>query len=160
MFWASNWFYTYQFNAVNHARFNTRTAGLNNTLYWLSQIIGAFVFGYCLDLARFKRSTRARAAWTILFLLTLTVWGGGYAFALGSTRAHPGKVIDWTAGYGGPVVLYMFYGFYDAAWQTCVYWYVGFLGMKSLLILLRFMGSLTNNARKLANYAGWYKYVC
>lgn len=35
--------------------------------------------------------------------------------------------------------LYMFYGFYDAAWQTCVYW---------------FMGALTNNGRKLANYAG------
>ncbi len=33
----------------------------------------------------------------------------------------------------------MFYGFYDAAWQTCVYW---------------FMGAMTNNGRKLANYAG------
>lgn len=36
----------------------------------------------------------------------------------------------------------MAYGFYDAAWQTCVYW---------------FMGALTNNGRKLANFAGFYK---
>ena len=37
---------------------------------------------------------------------------------------------------------FMFYGFFDAAWQTCVYW---------------FMGALTNNGRKLANFAGFYK---
>jgi hypothetical protein len=33
MFFASNWFYTYQFNDVNLARFNIRTRALNNTLY-------------------------------------------------------------------------------------------------------------------------------
>ena len=36
MFFASNWFYTYQFNRVNHARFNVRTRALNSTLYWLA----------------------------------------------------------------------------------------------------------------------------
>ena len=31
--------------------------------------------------------------------------------------------MDWsTRGYVGPMFLYIFYGFYDAAWQTCVYW--------------------------------------
>ena len=30
MFFASNWFYTYQFNDVNGLKFNTRTAALNN----------------------------------------------------------------------------------------------------------------------------------
>jgi hypothetical protein len=45
MFFASNWFYTYQFNDVNYARFNVRTRALNNTLYWLAQILGAGVFG-------------------------------------------------------------------------------------------------------------------
>ena len=40
--------------------------------------------------------------------------------------------------------LYIFYGFFDAVWQTSVYW---------------FMGSLTNNGRKLANFAGFYKCV-
>jgi len=51
--------------------------------------------------------------------------------------------MDFTdRGYVGPMFLYMFYGFFDAAWQTSVYW---------------FMGALTNNSRKLANFAGFYK---
>jgi len=50
---------------------------------------------------------------------------------------------DWTShGYIGPMFLFMFYGVFDAAWQTSVYW---------------FIGSLTNNSRKIANFAGFYK---
>ncbi|KAK5170754.1 hypothetical protein LTR04_004078 [Oleoguttula sp. CCFEE 6159] len=156
MFFASNWFYTYQFNDVNLAQFNTRTRALNNTLYWFSQIVGAFVFGYALDIKSVRRSMRAKIAWVTLFLITMAVWGGGYAFQKRYTReqVHAGDAtpkdtsddyvkMDWTtSGYVGPMFLFMFYGFYDAAWQTCVYW---------------FMGALTNNGRKLANFAGFYK---
>lgn len=146
MFFASNWFYTYQFNEVNSAYFNTRTKALNNTLYWTMQIFGAAIFGFALDLP-FRRTMRAKVGWAVLFILTMCIWGGGYAFQTTYTReettaaSYTGK--DWTdSGYIGPMFLYMFYGFYDAAWQTCVYW---------------FMGALTNNGRKLANYAGFYK---
>lgn len=147
MFFASNWFYTYQFNDVNLAQFNTRTRALNNTIYWSAQIVGALVFGYALDATHFRRTTRAKAAWVALFVLTFAIWGGGYAFQLHYTRAEVNAddylKIDWTYGsYIGPMFLYMFYGFYDAAWQTCVYW---------------FMGSMSNNSRKLANFAGFYK---
>ncbi|GKU06038.1 hypothetical protein FLAG1_09647 [Fusarium langsethiae] len=44
--------------------------------------------------------------------------------------------------YAGPLVLYIFYGFYDAAWQATVYW---------------FMGALSNSGRRCANYIGFYK---
>ncbi|GAB7348860.1 hypothetical protein MBLNU459_g7563t1 [Dothideomycetes sp. NU459] len=147
MFFASNWFYTYQFNAMNGAYFNTRTKALNNVLYWGSQILGAFIFGFGLDYVKVRRTVRAKAAWAILFVLTMVIWGGGYDFQTGYTRASASAdsfvAKDWTdSGYVGPMFLYMFYGFYDAAWQTCVYW---------------FMGSLTNNGRKLANFAGFYK---
>jgi len=155
MFFASNWFYAYQFNGVNGARFNTRTKALNNTLYYIMQIVGAFVFGYALDHPGIRRTIRARAAWVALMLLTFAIWGGGFAFQKGYTRADLGSddkknpippsvtIYDWhTHGYVGPMFLYMFYGFFDAAWQTTVYWY---------------MGALTNNARKLANFAGFYK---
>ncbi|KAF2767620.1 MFS general substrate transporter [Teratosphaeria nubilosa] len=147
MFFASNWFYTYQFNDVNLAKFNTRTRALNNTLYWTSQIVGATVFGYALDFPGTRRRTRAIGAWVALFVLTFAIWGGGYAFQKQYTRASVSEdsfvAADWTtSGYVGPMFLYMFYGFYDAAWQTCVYW---------------FMGALTNNSRKLANFAGFYK---
>lgn len=80
MFWSSNWFYTYQFNDVNGPYFSTRTSALNNVLYWLMQILGAFVFGYSLDSQRYSRPTKAKFAWVALFVLTMVIWGGGFAF--------------------------------------------------------------------------------
>ncbi|KAI7191530.1 hypothetical protein D0869_15408 [Hortaea werneckii] len=148
MFFSSNWFYTYQFNDVNLAQFNTRTRALNSTLYWSAQIIGAIVFGFSLDFHKLRRTIRAKIAWTALLVLTMAVWGGGYAFQLRYTRAEATQEdyvkMDWTDGrkYIGPMFLYIFYGFFDAAWQTTVYW---------------FMGAMTNNSRKLANFAGFYK---
>ena len=127
MFFASNWFYTYQFNDVNLAQFNTRTRALNSTLYWLAQMFGALIFGFALDFPNIRRTTRAKAAWAVMFVLTFAVWGGGYVFQRRYTREdtaseeHVG--FDWTSrGYVGPMFLYISYGVYDAAWQTCVYW--------------------------------------
>ena len=67
----------------------------------------------------------------------MAIWGGGYAFQKTYTRSSvlsdptkgitpaPGVIIDFKdSGYIGPMFLYIFYGFYDAAWQTCVYWQV------------------------------------
>lgn len=156
MFFASNWFYTYHFNGVNLAEFNTRTRSLNSVLYWLAQIWGAMVFGFFLDLKSVRRTVRAKACWVALFVLTFAIWGGGYAFQKGYTRAEVNRgadtpddpsddyqKLDWTSsGFIGPMFLMIFYGFYDAAWQCSVYW---------------FMGAMTNNSRKLANYSGFYK---
>ncbi|PWY71474.1 MFS general substrate transporter [Aspergillus heteromorphus CBS 117.55] len=143
MFLASNWFSAYQFNSVNGAYFNIRTRALNNLLYWLMQMVGAFVFGQLLDVKFLSRPSRAKLGLILLFIITMGVWGGGYAFQTGYTRATVQADTDWTtSGFVGPMFLYMFYGFYDAAFQTCAYW---------------FMGSLTNNGRKLANFAGFYK---
>lgn len=128
MFFASNWFYTYQFQDVNLARFNTRTRALNSTLYWLAQMFGAFIFGFALDFPNVRRTTRAKAAWVVMFVLTFAIWGGGYVFQLKYTRkdTNPDVVhfqYDWNSNsYVGPMFLYISYGFYDAAWQTCVYW--------------------------------------
>lgn len=122
MFFVSNWFYTYQTNAVNLARFNVRTRSLNSTLYWASQIVAALVFGYVLDLKSFRRTTKAKAALAALFVLTMTIWGGGYAWQKQYTRAETdAKAVDagyvksdWTSsGYIGPMFLYIFYGFFD-----------------------------------------------
>jgi hypothetical protein len=126
MFLASNWFYTYHFQDVNAAYFNIRTRALNNTLYWTCQIIGAYVLGYSLDL-NIRRSTRAKAAWAFVFVITMAIWGGGYAFQKRYTRAEVSvktyKKMDFKdSGYVGPMFLYMFYGMYDAMWQTFVYW--------------------------------------
>jgi hypothetical protein len=133
MFLASNWFYAYHFNNINGVYFNTRTRALNSVLYYLMQIVGAFVFGYALDTTKFSRRTRAKGALVALFVLIMAIWGGGYAFARQYNR-HEAEAVDADgnslfpakdfadSGYIGPMFLYMFYGFIDAAWQTSVYW--------------------------------------
>ncbi|KAF3482608.1 DUF895 domain membrane protein [Arthroderma uncinatum] len=149
LFWSSNWFTAYQFNAINGVYFSTRTKSLNSVLYWTSQIIGAGIFGTALDSGLIRRSLRAKINLAVMFTLTMAIWGGGYAFAKGYTRlsvdpklsGYKGK--DWSdSGYIGPMFLFMFYGFYDAAFQASAYWY---------------MGALSNSGRKTANYVGFYK---
>ncbi|KAJ9149227.1 Major facilitator superfamily transporter [Pleurostoma richardsiae] len=152
MFFVSNIFTTYQTNDMNGSHFNVRTRALNNLIYWLAQIVGALVFGYSLDSKRFRRSIRAKVSFGALFVLTFVIWGGGWAWqkqqatrSVVEDKDHPYPTIDWTDGgklYGGPLVLYFFYGAYDASWQTCIYWY---------------MGALSNSGRKAANMAGFYK---
>jgi Major Facilitator Superfamily len=123
MFLASNWFTAYQFNAVNGFYFNIRTRSLNSLLYWLCQMIGAFVFGRLLDLKFLRRTVRAKLNLGLLFVLTMGIWGGGYAFQRKYDRNSMKPDMDWsTPGYVGPMFLYMFYGFYDASFQTCTYW--------------------------------------
>jgi MFS family permease len=127
MFLASNWFYAYHFTEVNGAYFTTRTRALNGVVYYLMQIVGAYVFGFALDLKGVRRTTRAKASWVALFALMMIVWGLGYKFQLTYDRAwaenENSVKKDWAdPGFAGPFVLYMFYGFSDAAWQTCVYW--------------------------------------
>lgn len=132
MFFSSNWFYVYQQNSVNGAHFNTRTKALNSLLYFLAQIIAAAIWGVLLDIQKVRRSVRAKLTWVVLLVLTFAIWGGGYAFEKTYTREtvdtklNPDWVpTDWqTPGYVGPMFLYLFYGFYDAAWQASIYWYV------------------------------------
>jgi len=150
MFWASNWFYTYQPNAVNGARHSTRTKALNSCLYWLAQIIGALFLGYLLDIEKVSRSMRAKIVWAFLVIMTMVIWGGGYALAKTYDRdtvdvkKNPSwKPIDWQdSNYIGGMFLYIFYGFYDSLWQASVYW---------------FMGALSNSGRRSANFVGFYK---
>lgn len=146
LFWSSNTFYTYQLNIMNGVYFTTRARALNNVLYWSAQIIGALLWGYCLDFPKIRRSLRAKIAFGVLTALTFGIWGGGWAWQKdqplrGETEGHE---IDWTDGskFLAPMFLYFFYGFYDAVWQTSIYWY---------------MGALSNSGRKSANYAGLYK---
>ncbi|KAK7218999.1 hypothetical protein V2G26_007002 [Clonostachys chloroleuca] len=146
MFLASNWFYTYQFNDFNLARFNLRTRSLNSLLYWFSQILGAWVWGTLMDMTFLSRRTRARAGLVGLFAITMGLWGGGYSFQTTYDRASaavPSSKLDWTSdNYGGLCVLYIFYGIFDSVWQTYTYW---------------ILGAISNNSRKLAILAGFYK---
>jgi hypothetical protein len=127
MFFASTWSYTYVFNDVNAVRFNTRTRALNNTLYYMMEMVGALLFGYALDRLWVRRATRAKILWSVVMSLNMAVWTSSYVFQKDHTRAGVSaiafSILDWKdSGYNGPMFLYMFYGFCDAAWQTSVYW--------------------------------------
>ncbi|TQS37831.1 hypothetical protein Golomagni_01682 [Golovinomyces magnicellulatus] len=147
MFWSSNWFYTYQQNGINAAHFSTRAKALNSLLYYFAQILAAFFLGYCLDSDYKSRIWRGRVNLVFMFSLTCFLWGVGYVWQRTYTRetvSDPSfSPTDWTnAKYGGPLLLYMCYGAYDALWQASVYWY---------------MGALSNSGRRTANYIGFYK---
>jgi hypothetical protein len=176
-FWASNYFYTYQQNAYNLYMFNTRSRSFTDLWYWLAQIIGALFFGWFLDNKRMSRRNRAIAGWVLLFLIVNAVvcysftfppppslslpslsqtlilhqWGGGLkAQLLGISRApNAESATTWYRGmdifdrdFTWYCLLYLFYGFLDSVWQTYAYW---------------LMGALSNDPRKLAYFAGFYK---
>lgn len=166
-FWASNFFYTYQLNCYQLFMFNTRTRSFTGLWYWLAQIVGAIAFGWFLDLNRLNRRNRAIAGWGVLFLIVNAVvsvpvhtsrsgvgnrfqWGGGLKPELGMSRPPNAAVAaKWYRGmdiYDKDFIWYCllmaFYGFLDAAWQTYAYW---------------LMGALSNDPRKLAYFAGFYK---
>jgi MFS family permease len=153
MFFSSNIFYTYQTNNMNGAHFNIRTRALNNLLYWLAQILAATILGFAMDYGKLRRTTRAKILFGVISVLTMVIWGGGWEWqrrqvSRSVTETDEYKlngVVDWTDGgelYIGPMFLYFFYGFYDAIWQTGLYWY---------------MGAISNSGRKTANLAGFYK---
>ncbi|KAF9401959.1 hypothetical protein BGZ94_005035 [Podila epigama] len=144
MFLSSNWFYSYQFSSVNGFYFSTRTQSLNNVLYWLSQIIGSWSFARILDYEGVNRRTRSFWGLAIITVSFVATWVGGIFFQKTYTLADKGIKMDYTSGssYVGPLILYIFYGLNDAAWQTYCYW---------------LMGALSNDVTVLSRYAGFYK---
>ncbi|TFY66703.1 hypothetical protein EVG20_g4384 [Dentipellis fragilis] len=130
MFFASNWFYTWQFNDFNGALFNIRARSLNNVLYWMSQIIGSLAMGFFLDRPYFKRRT-----WAYFYQKQ-------YTRASIPDNAHKLDIYD--KAYIGRVFLYIACGILDAMWQTTTYW---------------MMGAMSNDPAKLAYFTGFYKSI-
>ncbi|KAI1111331.1 putative MFS transporter [Nemania sp. NC0429] len=130
LFYSANVFYSYQQNEVNGRTFNIRTRSLNGALYWIAQMLGGLIIGLVLDMPWFSRGIRARIGWLILIVTGLVIWGGGYAFQLWENRrlaAGHVQDIDYLEGNlsAGPIILYIFYGGYDALWQGFAYWLIG-----------------------------------
>jgi len=130
--------------------FNTRSRAFSGLWYWLAQIVGSLIFGWFLDNPFMTRRRRAIAGWALLFVLVLSIWGGGLKAELGISRPpDQAQAASWFRGmdihdtdFTWYCLLYAFYGVLDAAWQTYAYW---------------IMGALSNDPRKLAYFAGFYK---
>ncbi|XP_071725242.1 UNC93-like protein 1 [Rutidosis leptorrhynchoides] len=146
--WASNFFYSYQFNNVNGAIFNLRTRGLNNVFYWGAQMIGSIGIGYVLDFSFKSRRMRGFVGIGVVALLGTGIWAGGLANQLTYSRHDvPDVKLDFKesgSDFAGPFVLYFSYGLLDAMFQSMVYWVIG---------------ALADDSEILARYSGFYKGV-
>lgn len=150
MFFASNWFYTWQFNVYNGYMFDIKARSLNNLLYWISQIIGSIFMGFILDQKTIRRRVRAYVGWGVLFFAVWAVHIWGYFYQREFERPPVGgpdefvKISIETPGYAAKIVLYFFFGAVDAMWQITAYW---------------LMGAMSNDPGKLAHFAGLYKSI-
>ncbi|KAF9574106.1 hypothetical protein EC968_007358 [Mortierella alpina] len=162
LFFASNWFYTYQFTAVNAFNFSTRSRLMNSMFYWLAQIFASVVYGAVLDHTKWTRQTRARYGLILLTVVLIATWVGGAIFqtTFGPKNAvfdeklglyvknakdfHAIDLVHHTGEYIGPFFLYFCYGIADAMYQGYSYW---------------LMGALTNDTNQAARYAGFYKFM-
>ncbi|KAI1790501.1 MFS general substrate transporter [Ganoderma leucocontextum] len=143
MFFASNWFYTWQFNDYNGALFTIRARALNNLIYWLSQIVGSVSIGFLLDQRGLSRRFRAFSGWIVLMIMVFVVHTWAYFYQKGYTRETIAHKIDiHEKAYPSHLWLYIACGLLDSMWQTTAYW---------------FMGAMSNDPAKLANFSGFYK---
>jgi MFS family permease len=147
MFFASNWFYTWQFNGFNGALFNIRTRSLNSMLYWSSQVVGSILIGLLLDFKKLSRRNRAFAGWAVLFVMVFVCHGWAYHYQKQYSResiasGETQKIDFLDAPYVGRVFLYIGFGILDAQWQSTTYW---------------LMGAMSNDPAKLAYFTGFYK---
>jgi hypothetical protein len=140
-FLASNWFYAYQFR-INSVYFDPSTRALNDLMYWAMQVLGSAMVGFLLDYKGLSRRARGLLTLVILFCVINAIWAGGFAFQMTFDVGY-NDPIHWTSKkFGGPFVLYIFYGFADSVYQTYLYW---------------LMGAMSNDPALLARYAGFYK---
>jgi hypothetical protein len=147
LFFSSNFFYSYQFNAVNAHLFNLRTRAFNNSIYWLAQMIGSYVIAkLVLDSMRWKRRKRALIGWIVVFFCAELVWLYGFFVQQPFERTDIPSEIDISGGlkYATPAILFFFYGAIDAIIQLFVYW---------------LMGAQTNDPILLSRFSGYYKSI-
>ena len=129
LFFASNWFYAYEFNVFNGSYFDTRTKAFNSLFFWTGEIFGAIAVGLFLDSQHLRKSVRAKVHIVLLTSFTILLWSIGYLFARSYTRedvSSPSFLpTDWTSdGYVTKVFLFFFYGAYDALLQASINWYL------------------------------------
>jgi len=150
LFFASNWFTTWQFNDYNGAIFNIAARSLNNFCYWVAQIVGSIMIGLLLDSPRLSRRKRAFLGWTVLLFMVFVVHVWAYEYQKGYTRQSvaasndPNKIGIHEKGYQAKLWLYILMGVLDAMWQTTAYW---------------LMGAMSNDVAKLAHFIGFYKSI-
>lgn len=146
MFFASNFFYTWQNQVYNAKLFTLPTRALNSLLYWLAQIFGALLLALVVDNVKLRRRTRAWIGWIVTLAIVFAVWAGNYVEQKKFTRDNLPERISFrqSAQFVGPCLLYLFNGFLDSIWQCFTLWLIGVISndLAKLAILAGFLKSL------------------
>ncbi|KAF5942618.1 hypothetical protein HYC85_020260 [Camellia sinensis] len=125
--WASNFFYTYQFNNVNGVLFNLRTRGLNNVFYWGAQMIGSVMIGHLMDFSFKSRRVRGFVGIGVVGLLGTGIWAGGLANQVRYSCHHELERLDLKdsgSSFAGPFVLYPEHGLLVQSATATIAWQV------------------------------------
>ncbi|KAJ3260465.1 hypothetical protein HK103_000607 [Boothiomyces macroporosus] len=143
-FFTSNFFYGYQFNAVNGMLFNLRTRGLNNCLYWGAQMLGAYLFGtFVLDKHSWSFRKRGTVGLVVVAFVSTLSWALGLILQSSFSRNDSNHEIDYLSGKAAfPIIVYLLYGLLDAIYQNYIYW---------------LLGTMSNDSGDLARFVGVYK---
>eukprot|EP00121_Abeoforma_whisleri_P014736 Awhi_evm1s13593 len=144
----SNFFYTYNFNYVNGLLCDAETRGLNSSIFWGMQMLGAFVIG-SIFLDNKYMTRRSRATWGLIIvgILNTGTWAyaAWYQFSSGYDKDHkPDPPMNYKedSEYGIVISIFMLMGLSDALVQTYAYWIIG---------------TVANSPSNLARYVGYYK---
>ncbi|KAI8319680.1 UNC93-like protein C922.05c-like protein [Martensiomyces pterosporus] len=179
----SNFFTTYQFDSINGALFNTRTRGFNNIMYWLAQMIGAYLISLVLDNKHLNRKQRGFVGFAIILVACSTRMIGAYLISLVLDSKHLTRKQRGFAGFviilvafngiwGGSLAVQNKYpgGIKDktqlidfkessgrAGGPIALYFFCGMGDAFYQSFAYWIIGALTNNNQILARYAGFYK---
>lgn len=111
MFFASNYFYSYQ-GSINTARFDGPTRALNATLEGAGAIVGAVMIGYLvLDVKGVGRRKRGYAGLAVVTVITIIVWSVALGWQVTFDRAKAAnlpKISYHDSDYTGKGALYFF----------------------------------------------------
>jgi len=130
-YFASNWFYTYDFSGFNAHQFSMRTRGLNSSLFWAAQMLAAWCFGMLLDA---PCSAVLRAKRGMIIVLSSLLVSQGLAIVInfvGDCHGRQGWDKNEPCGLDfaqdspysfAPMGVYLLLGAADAVYQNYAYW--------------------------------------
>jgi len=80
-------------------------------------MFGGFIMGWLCDVPWLSRPKRALVAWSVLFVYSNAIMGGGLAFENLREKNPPAFIAMHSGQYAGGAMLYFFYGMLDSLWQ-------------------------------------------
>lgn len=134
-FFASNWYYTYCINFLNHLLFNIRSRGFNSAIFWGAQMISAFIFSTMLDRRNRTQREKGMTTYFLILIMFTILWVGCFALQYrfedrwdkDNGPSMIGHAIDLTASARctAPIALLIGAAIVIGGTQSFSYWLLG-----------------------------------